>query len=197
MDDHSAQQSRANVARNAGIVSLAVMASRVLGLVRDQIFAGLFGAGLQYDAFSPRSAPNLARPACGAPCRQRSSRRSPKPCNKGKEEALHVKSRHALIVAVITAISIRGFSPRSFDCSRQAFAVPGKASSRSNSPGHDAISLADRPAAQAMGISCVQYLRYTGVGLAFQHQLYRRRLAAGLSPARPSAGPIGGMACGV
>ena len=44
MDGDTAQQSRANVARNAGIVSLAVMASRVLGLVRDQVFAALFGA---------------------------------------------------------------------------------------------------------------------------------------------------------
>ena len=42
MDDHAAQQSRANVARNAGIVSLAVMASRVLGLVRDQLTAAVF-----------------------------------------------------------------------------------------------------------------------------------------------------------
>src|SRR6266511_2000152 len=47
----SAEQPRASVARNAGIISLAIMASRVLGLVRDQVFAALFGAGLQYDAF--------------------------------------------------------------------------------------------------------------------------------------------------
>ena len=31
--------------RAAGVVGLAVMCSRVLGLARDQIFAGLFGAG--------------------------------------------------------------------------------------------------------------------------------------------------------
>ena len=62
MDKDSAQQSRANVAGNAGIVSLAVMASRVLGLVRDQIFAGLFGAGLHYDAFlTAFRVPNLLR----------------------------------------------------------------------------------------------------------------------------------------
>src|SRR5213594_3623824 len=58
----SAEQPRASVARNAGIISLAVMASRVLGLVRDQVFAALFGAGLQYDAFlTAFRIPNLLR----------------------------------------------------------------------------------------------------------------------------------------
>lgn len=38
-------------ARAAGKVSIAVMASRILGLVRDQFFAGLFGAGLYNDAW--------------------------------------------------------------------------------------------------------------------------------------------------
>jgi len=38
-------------ARAAGKVSLAVMTSRILGLVRDQFFAGLFGAGLYNDAW--------------------------------------------------------------------------------------------------------------------------------------------------
>ncbi|MGE5303279.1 MAG: murein biosynthesis integral membrane protein MurJ, partial [Alphaproteobacteria bacterium] len=53
---------RPNVARNAGVISLAVMASRVLGLVRDQVFAILFGAGLQYDAFlTAFRIPNLLR----------------------------------------------------------------------------------------------------------------------------------------
>src|SRR5581483_7410784 len=51
-----------SVARNAGIVSLAVMASLVLGLVRDQVFAVLFGAGFQYDAFlTAFRIPNLLR----------------------------------------------------------------------------------------------------------------------------------------
>jgi putative peptidoglycan lipid II flippase len=40
-----------SVARSAGIVSIAVMFSRVLGLVRETIFARLFGAGFLYDAF--------------------------------------------------------------------------------------------------------------------------------------------------
>lgn len=40
-----------SVARSAGIVSVAVMFSRVLGLVRETIFAKFFGAGFLYDAF--------------------------------------------------------------------------------------------------------------------------------------------------
>src|SRR6266487_3089942 len=53
---------RSSVARNAGIVSLAVMASRVLGLVRDQVFAIFFGAGLYFDAFvTAFRIPNLLR----------------------------------------------------------------------------------------------------------------------------------------
>ena len=41
----------ASVARSAGIVSIAVMFSRVFGLIRETIFARFFGAGFLYDAF--------------------------------------------------------------------------------------------------------------------------------------------------
>lgn len=48
--------------RSAGIVSLAVMSSRVLGLIREQVFAALFGASTQMDAFiAAFRAPNLLR----------------------------------------------------------------------------------------------------------------------------------------
>ncbi len=40
-----------SVAKSAGIVSIAVMFSRVLGLVREIIFARFFGAGFLYDAY--------------------------------------------------------------------------------------------------------------------------------------------------
>lgn len=40
-----------SVAKSAGIVSIAVMFSRVLGLVRETVFARFFGAGYLYDAF--------------------------------------------------------------------------------------------------------------------------------------------------
>jgi putative peptidoglycan lipid II flippase len=40
-----------SVARSAGIVSIAVMFSRVLGLLREMIFSYFFGAGFLYDAY--------------------------------------------------------------------------------------------------------------------------------------------------
>ena len=40
-----------SVARSAGIVSIAVMFSRVVGLIRETIFAKYFGAGFLYDTF--------------------------------------------------------------------------------------------------------------------------------------------------
>jgi len=50
------------IAKSAGTVSVAVMCSRVLGLVREQIFAGMFGAGFAYDAFVVAfRIPNLLR----------------------------------------------------------------------------------------------------------------------------------------
>ena len=42
---------QSSVARSAGIVSIAVMFSRVLGLLREVIFAKYFGAGFLYDAY--------------------------------------------------------------------------------------------------------------------------------------------------
>jgi putative peptidoglycan lipid II flippase len=48
----SAIRNPQSVARSAGIVSIAVMGSRILGLVREQVFAAFFGAGVAYDAFN-------------------------------------------------------------------------------------------------------------------------------------------------
>jgi putative peptidoglycan lipid II flippase len=49
-------------ARHVGKVSAATLASRVLGLVRDQVFAALFGAGTAADAFNMAfRVPNLVR----------------------------------------------------------------------------------------------------------------------------------------
>src|SRR5213593_3803654 len=53
---------RAQLARRAGVVSAAVLASRVLGLVREQVFAVFFGAGRELDAFiTAFRIPNLLR----------------------------------------------------------------------------------------------------------------------------------------
>ena len=50
------------VARNAGAVGIATMLSRVLGLLRDQTMAVLFGAGMATDAFNVAfRIPNLLR----------------------------------------------------------------------------------------------------------------------------------------
>ena len=51
-----------SVARSAGIVSIAVMFSRVLGLIREMIFARYFGAGFLYDAYQAAfTIPNVLR----------------------------------------------------------------------------------------------------------------------------------------
>ncbi len=54
------------IAKSAGVVGIAVMCSRVLGLIREQVFAGLFGAGYAYDAFVVAfRIPNLLRDLFG------------------------------------------------------------------------------------------------------------------------------------
>ncbi len=51
-----------SIARSAGIVSIAVMGSRILGLVREQVFAAFFGPGVANDAFNIAfRIPNLLR----------------------------------------------------------------------------------------------------------------------------------------
>lgn len=58
---HSTSQSE-SVVRSAGIVSIAVLTSRLTGLVRESVMARLFGAGLTYDAFMLGfRIPNLTR----------------------------------------------------------------------------------------------------------------------------------------
>jgi len=53
---------RGQLARRAGLVSAGVFASRILGLVREQTFAVLFGAGRELDAFvTAFRIPNLMR----------------------------------------------------------------------------------------------------------------------------------------
>ena len=48
--------------RATGVVGIAVLCSRVLGLIREQVFAGLFGAGKNLDAFLMAfRVPNLLR----------------------------------------------------------------------------------------------------------------------------------------
>jgi putative peptidoglycan lipid II flippase len=54
------------IAKSAATIGIAVMCSRVLGLVREQVFAGLFGAGYAYDSFVVAfRIPNLLRDLFG------------------------------------------------------------------------------------------------------------------------------------
>jgi len=46
-----ADEPRADIARSAGVVSAAVLMSRITGLVRESVMAALFGASQSYDAF--------------------------------------------------------------------------------------------------------------------------------------------------
>ena len=134
MDANTPQHGRASVARNAGIISLAVMASRVLGLARDQVFAVFFGAGLHFDAFiTAFRIPNLLRDllAEGALSSAFVTTFTQTLSSKGKDEAIRLSNRVAtLIILFITAISVlawiyapaivRMLAPGFFD-------VPGKA----------------------------------------------------------------------
>ena len=57
-----AQPAARRLARSAGVIGIATMTSRVLGLVRDQVMAYLFGAGNAVDAYNVAfRIPNLVR----------------------------------------------------------------------------------------------------------------------------------------
>src|SRR5580692_8777504 len=61
MNDPDERTEKLNT-KAAGIIGLAVMCSRVLGLVREQVCAGLFGGGAAMDAFTAAfRIPNLLR----------------------------------------------------------------------------------------------------------------------------------------
>lgn len=134
MEPENAQRGRPSVARNAGIVSVAVMASRVLGLVRDQVFAVLFGAGLQYDAFlTAFRIPNLLRDlfAEGALSAAFVTTFTQVQETKGEEEAFRLSNRVATaLMLLLGVICIVGwiFAPSIvYWLAPGFFDVPGKA----------------------------------------------------------------------
>src|SRR5436309_15263526 len=58
----TAAQDRRASTRAPGIVGIAILCSRILGLIREMVFAGLFGAGRNLDAFLMAfRLPNLLR----------------------------------------------------------------------------------------------------------------------------------------
>lgn len=111
------ESAHAQVVRRAGIVSLAVSFSRVTGLVRETVFAGLFGAGMKYDAFvAAYRIPNLLRDllAEGALSAAFVTTYSQTLSSKGKGEAYALSNRlTTLLVPVVTAICALGalFAP--------------------------------------------------------------------------------------
>jgi putative peptidoglycan lipid II flippase len=58
----SANDRPVHLARSASVVGIAILASRILGLIREQVFAASFGAGRELDAFvTAFRIPNLFR----------------------------------------------------------------------------------------------------------------------------------------
>ncbi|MEA3188792.1 MAG: putative peptidoglycan lipid flippase [Chthoniobacter sp.] len=104
--------------RSAGIVGLAVMCSRVLGLVRELVFAALFGAGFKMDAFvAAFRAPNLLRDlfAEGALSTAFVTTFSKKIATEGEESAWSLANKVAtLTVVFMSAVTIAGilFAPQ-------------------------------------------------------------------------------------
>ena len=122
------------VARNASVIGLAVMASRVLGLVRDQVFAIFFGAGLHVDAFlTAFRIPNLLRDlfAEGALSSAFVTTYTQVLESKGPQEAARLSNRvTTLMVLTIGALSVVAWIAAPSIVHLLApgfFAVPGKA----------------------------------------------------------------------
>jgi putative peptidoglycan lipid II flippase len=102
----------------AGVIGLAVMCSRVLGLAREQIFAALFGAGASMDAFTAAfRIPNLLRDlfAEGALSTAFVTTFSKTIARSGDEAAWQLANKvTTLTTVVLSAICIAGivFSPQ-------------------------------------------------------------------------------------
>ena len=96
-----------SVARSAGIVSIAVMFSRVLGLVREMVFARYFGVGFIYDAYQVAfRIPNVLRDlfAEGALSAAFVKVFTDYQINKSEKEAWHLASLVLNALAVILSV---------------------------------------------------------------------------------------------
>ena len=102
-----ASSSTGKIARSAGAVGSAVMCSRVLGLVREQVFAGLFGAGTAYDAFVVAfRIPNLLRDLFGEGALSAAfvTVFSEYDTNKGREATWQLASNVLVFIAVLLSL---------------------------------------------------------------------------------------------
>src|SRR2546430_8786681 len=104
--------------RATGVVGIAVMCSRILGLIREQVFAGLFGAGKNLDAFLMAfRLPNLLRDlfAEGALSTAFITTFSKKIATDGDESAWRLGNKVATLTAVfMSAVTLLGiiFAPQ-------------------------------------------------------------------------------------
>jgi len=104
--------------RATGVVGVAVMCSRILGLIREQVFAGLFGAGKNLDAFLMAfRLPNLLRDlfAEGALSTAFITTFSRKIATEGDESAWRLGNKVATLTAVfMSAVTTLGiiFAPQ-------------------------------------------------------------------------------------
>src|ERR1700719_3500960 len=114
-------QDRQISTRATGVVGIAVMCSRVLGLIREQIFAGFFGAGRNLDAFLMAfRLPNLLRDlfAEGALSTAFITTFSQKIAREGDESAWRLANKVATLTAVfMSVVTLLGivFAPQLVD----------------------------------------------------------------------------------
>src|SRR5204863_2233433 len=117
----AAEENRRVSTRATGIVGLAVLCSRVLGLIREQIFAGLFGAGKNLDAFLMAfRLPNLLRDlfAEGALSTAFITTFSGKIAKEGDDSAWRLANKIATLTAVfMSVVTLLGiiFAPQLVD----------------------------------------------------------------------------------
>jgi len=104
--------------RATGVVGVAVLCSRILGLIREQVFAGLFGAGKNLDAFLIAfRVPNLLRDlfAEGALSTAFITTFSKKIATEGDESAWRLGNKVATLTAIfMSAVTLLGiiFAPQ-------------------------------------------------------------------------------------
>src|SRR6201993_2926089 len=104
--------------RATGVVGIAILSSRVLGLIREMVFAGLFGAGRNLDAFLMAfRLPNLLRDlfAEGALSTAFITTFSKKIAVEGDESAWRLGNKVATLTAVfMSAVTLLGivFAPQ-------------------------------------------------------------------------------------
>jgi len=117
----TAAEDRRGSTRAAGIVGMAILSSRILGLIREMIFAGLFGAGKNLDAFLMAfRLPNLLRDlfAEGALSTAFITTFSKKIAVDGDESAWRLANKVATLTAVfMSAVTLLGivFAPQLVD----------------------------------------------------------------------------------